>query len=257
MPHTTMVDFEQRIQNIVSDREHGSSTLVTMIVQALRGESCPPPDARQVRWALGELRRIDPSMVVVHHLLDTLGSDPGDDLPGRIARYQSQWSDVDRRIAGHLLGHRDWAGACILTHSHSGMLLSVIRQAHRLHPSIRILQTRSEPGGEGVLQHRALQKDGVPGELLTDEEAVATAPSLDAGWFGVDQYSGEHFVNKLGSGALTRALLSADKPVYVLGDTRKRVSRLRYSERLFEAVPLERGIHLVTEKGVETIAGPS
>lgn len=251
-----MVNFEHRIQDIVRDREHGSSTLVNRIVQALRGESSPRPDARQVRWALDELRRIDPSMVVVHHLLDTLGSDPGDDLTGRIDRYQRQWSDVDQRIAGHLLAHRDWAGARILTHSHSGMLLSIIRQAHRLYPSIRIFQTRSEPGGEGVLQHRALQKEGVACELLTDEEAAATAPSLDAGWFGVDQYSGEHFVNKLGTGVLTRALLSAHKPVYVLGDTRKRVEHPEYSETLFEAVPLERGIHLITERGVEAIAGP-
>ncbi|MFW5824212.1 MAG: hypothetical protein ACOCVV_04535 [Marinobacter sp.] len=249
-----MATFEDRIRNIVNDREHGSSTLVAMILDVLRGVSCPAPDKRQVRWALAELRRIDPSMVVVHHLLENLGGDPGPDFPQQLDRYEARWSGVDRQVALHLLGARDWSHARVLTHSHSGTLLSVIRQVHRACPSLTVVQTRSEPGSEGVLQYQRLSDDDVPCQLVTDGEALAMAGTVDAAWFGVDQYNSEHFVNKRGSGALTNALLGAGKPVFILGDSRKRVRRLNYSAALFEAVPLQRGILLVTEDGVQPAA---
>lgn len=248
-----MNDFEHHIRSIVNDREHGSSTLVTMILDTLRGRGDRTPDASQARWALAQLRRIDASMVVVHHLLDALGSDPGHALADRLDRYRAQWANVGHQVATQLLRRRDWAHSRLLTHSHSGMLLTVIRQVHQACPSIELWQTRSEPGAEGVMQYQHLQEAGVDCHLISDEQAVARAPVMDAAWLGVDQYNSDCFVNKRGSAAITDAMLAAGKPVYVLGDSRKRVHRLKYSTRLFESIPLRTGMFLVTEGGVKAI----
>ncbi|MGM0569247.1 hypothetical protein [Marinobacter sp.] len=248
-----MTTFENRIHEIINDREHGSSTLVKMIVAALRGNHGLQPDRQQVAWALQTLRQVDESMVVVHHLLDELEARGEQSLHAALERYERRWRNIDRQLAGHLLRFRQWDDGRVLTHSHSGMLLAVIRRLHERSPSLEVWQTRSEPGGEGRLQHRALQKAGIRCHLVADKQALALAPDMDGALFGVDQYNDQAMVNKRGTGALTDAMLSAGKPVFVIGDTRKRVDRLTWSSDLFECIPLCQGMYLVTEGGIEAI----
>lgn len=242
--------FTKQIHAIVTDQEHGSSTLLQWILDALSGEDGTSPTQSQQRWALAELRRIDRSMVVVHHLLDTLGSEPGDDLPERVRAYARQWSDIPARVARQLLSVRDWHNARVLLHSHSGMLLSAIEHVHKSAPDIRAWQTRSRPGEEGISQYRRLQDRGRACELVDDGDVPGLVSCLDAAWLGVDQFDAQCFVNKLGSEPITRAMTDAAKPVFVLGDSRKQVRQVQYSTELFEAVPFTRGVHLVTERGV-------
>ncbi|MFL1405289.1 hypothetical protein ACJO2E_08100 [Marinobacter sp. M1N3S26] len=243
--------FTERINTIITDREHGSSTLVQWIIDALGDRGDNTPSRAQRRWALKELRNIDCSMVVVHHLLDTLGTEPGDDFQARLDDYVHRWSDIPARVARQLLSLGDWNGARVLLHSHSGMLLSAIEQAHQAAPTICFCQTRSLPGDEGATQHRFLTDRGIACDLVNDESIASLVPSLDAAWLGVDQYDDHCFVNKVGSGRIARTLLAAGKPVYVLGDSRKRVRQVAHSGELFEAVPFTEGLHLVTEDGVQ------
>jgi hypothetical protein len=248
--------FSQRIQAIVADREHGSSTLLQWILEALGDNDGGSPSRSQQCWALRELRRIDRSMVVVHHLLDTLGTEPGDDLPERVRAYARQWSDIPLRVARQLLSVRDWGNARVLLHSHSGMLLSAIEHVHAAAPGIRFWQTRSIPGEEGVIQHHRLRDQGINCELINDADVPQLASSLEAAWLGVDQFDAQCFVNKLGSQPITRAMTGAAVPVFVLGDSRKQVRQVQYSGDLFEAVPFTSGVRLVTERGIfRTIPG--
>jgi len=153
-----MNHFRDRIHAIVADREHGSSTLIEWIIDTLGDTRHLPTNRSEQRWALQELRRIDRSMVVVHHLLDALGSEPGDDLPERVRQYAQQWSNLPSRITRGLLASRDWRNARVLLHSHSGLLLAAATEAHQRAPGIRFWQTRSEPGAEGVSQHAQLDR---------------------------------------------------------------------------------------------------
>ena len=69
--------FEQQIADIVLNRESGSSQLVKLIQDAFHGIEHSAPDEQQLSWAMKQLRLIDRSMVVVHHLLNTLEPDLG------------------------------------------------------------------------------------------------------------------------------------------------------------------------------------
>lgn len=238
--------FEDRIEAIVSDRRHGSSWLVERICTELGQLARARESTRKLTWAFARLRDIDPSMAVVHHLLDTLEPCIGGDFAGQLAAYEAHWRHLDRAIAGELLERMDWHHRRVLTHSHSGVLIRVARQVASRVQGLELWQTRSEPGGEGELQYRELRDAGIAARLIDDADLPGAAPHLDAAWLGMDQYSDTAFVNKRGSGAIVDTFTALARPVFVLGDCRKKVTSLRYSRELFEAVPFTEGVLLVT-----------
>lgn len=237
--------FEQQIIDIVADRESGSTQLVDRIQKAFHGLEDNHLDERQLRWAFGKLRHIDRSMVVVHHLLDTLELAIGPEFFGSLRAYERRWADLPRRVAVRLIERRNWHDRHVLVHSRSGMLLEAIRRVAEHCGGLNVWQTRSEPGGEGVAQYRELQGVGVTVQLVEDTQVEALTASMDAAWLGVDQYNEEVFVNKIGSKRLAEAMSHAGKTTFVLGDPRKRVGTPSFSTALFEAVPFTPEIDLI------------
>lgn len=243
-----MMSFEDRIRQIVNDREHGSSVLVNRICEQLHSLEGHPNDQERLRWAFDQLRYIDTSMVVVHHLLDSLEPHIESGFFSQLDAYEKKWKDPHRQVAENLMALEDWSDATVLLHSHSGMLIRVACAINRNVRNLKFLQTRSEPGGEGGKQCRELVAQGVDVKLVEDQELDDVAETLDGAWLGTDQYNDSHFVNKVGSRQIVRALQVHNKPVYVLGDSRKKVGRLEFSEEVFEKTPLDNGVVLITER---------
>lgn len=241
------MNFEDRIKDIVEDREHGSSVLVERICNAFKSLAQAEDSRERLRWAFGELRRIDSSMVIVHHLLDTLEPHIGTDFFDRLAAYQAHWEGIGEDIARQWMKRRDLSGQTLLAHSHSGTLVAAIAEVGRQVEGLRVLQTRSEPGGEGERQYQQLREQGVTVELIADTEVAERLDEVDAACVGADQFTDEAFVNKVGSAAIVKALAARDKPTYVLVDSRKRVRSLDFSPELFEACDIGPSVHLVTE----------
>lgn len=238
--------FQTQVTDIVADRGSGSSQLLAQIQQVLHGIETDNPDVGQLRWAFEELRGIDCSMVVVHHLLDSLEPAVGAAFFDALRDYEKRWADVPRRVAAHLVRTRNWTNGNILVHSRSGMLLEAVRLVAQRYHGLSVWQTRSEPGGEGVEQFRDLQALNLAVQLVEDDQVAELAATMDAAWLGVDQFSEAAFVNKRGSYVIAEEMRRAGKTTYVLGDPRKRVKSLRFSAALFEAVPLSPGVLLIT-----------
>lgn len=237
--------FEQEIADIAADRESGSSQLVARIQRAFYGLEHSYPDRQRLQWAFQQLRLIDRSMMVVHHLLDELEPALGPGLFEALREYERHWVDLPRQVTARLIEARNWDNSHVLVHSHSGMLLEAIRRVAEQYRGLTIWQTRSEPGGEGVTQYRELQEQGEVVHLVEDSQVAKQAASMDAAWLGVDQYNEQAFVNKLGSKRIADEMSRAGKTIFVLGDPRKRVDTLNFSSTLFEAVPFTRDICLV------------
>lgn len=238
--------IEQQIADILADRESGSSQLLVRTQRALQDLESSEPDLGRLRWALGELRGIDRSMVVVHHLLDSLEPAVGPSFFEVLRAYEQHWAGLPPRVAAQLVQARSWCNSNVLVHSRSGMLLEAVKRVAQHYEGLSVWQTRSEPGGEGVAQLRDLQALNVAVSLVEDDQVGALAASMDAAWLGVDQYSESAFVNKVGSKVIAERVRSAGKITYVLGDPRKQVDTLRFSSDLFEAVPLSPGTCLIT-----------
>lgn len=241
------MSFENRIEAIVDDREHGSSVLVERICSAFESLAQSDGNRERLHWAFRELRRVDSSMVVVHHFLDTLEPYIDADFFDRLAAYVAHWEGVEVDIAERLLKAQKLEGKTLLTHSHSGTLVAVISELARQLKDLRVLQTRSEPGGEGERQYRELKDRGITVELIDDDQVAERVGELDAALLGADQYTDETFVNKRGSAAIVDTLAARDKPTYVLTDSRKKVTTLDFSGELFEACTIGPSVHLVTE----------
>ena len=241
------MNFEQRIEAITRDREHGSSVLVDRICEAFESLAQARDSHERLRWAFDELRQIDTSMVVVHHLLDTLEPYIESDFFNRLAAYVARWQGLEEGIANGLMKSGDLNGQTLLSHSHSGTLVAVLSLLAQRLEGLRVIQTRSEPGGEGERQYHELIDKGVKVELIADDQLAGRVDEVDAACLGADQYTDEAFVNKLGSAAIVERLAASHKPTYVLTDSRKKVQQLDFSDRLFEACTIGPSVHLVTE----------
>lgn len=239
--------FEEAIRAIVDDRQHGSSVLLNRIQVALRNRS-DGASAEQLRWAFRRLRRIDPSMVVVHHFLDALEPTIGADFQQALADYETRWQNVHLAVADNLLALMDDRPTAVLTHSHSGLLIRVATELAKRDRPLTFWQTRSQPGNEGDLQCRALQDAGYNVRLVEDEDIGRLVPHMDCAWLGVDQYDARGFVNKIGSRSIVERFDAAGKTTFVLGDSRKRVGVPHHSDRLFEYTLFTPRVRLVTEQ---------
>jgi translation initiation factor 2B subunit (eIF-2B alpha/beta/delta family) len=83
--------------------------------------------------------------------------------------------------------------------------------------------------------------------MVEDDRIVPVVSAIDAVWLGVDQYTDTAFVNKVGSRTIVEACTRHNIPVFVLGDSRKRVATLAYTDTLFERVPFTSVVQLITE----------
>ncbi|WP_166263479.1 hypothetical protein [Marinobacter caseinilyticus] len=240
--------FEEAIDAIVNDRQHGSSILADRICAEFKRLRGNKQSLQKLSWAFARLRTIDRSMVVVYHLLDALEPYIGDHFFTWLEAYEARWLGLDEVIAKRLIRRKDWRNKRILTHSHSGVVIRVVAWvAHRM-PGLEIWQTRSEPEGEGALQFQALRDAGIATRLVEDADLPRVASKLDAAWLGMDQYNDRHFVNKRGSRGIVATMTALGKPVFVLGDSRKRLPKLRYSGDVFEEVRFTEGVTLITER---------
>lgn len=243
------MSFEEKIKQIAGDKQHGSSVLVDHICQELGALEQGSDYERRLKWAFRELRKIDDSMVVVHHLLDSLEPCIGPGFPEELKAYESRWKNIHRDIARRLLEKQDFTGQTVLMHSHSGMLIGIAAEVAAQVEHLHVWQTRSEPGREGESQYQELRSRGINAQLIEDDRLSDIISRLDAAWLGVDQFNDEFFVNKVGSRRIVELMQSVEKPVFVLGDSRKKVHQLEFSEEVFEKTPFGDNVFMITESG--------
>ena len=237
--------LQDEIRTIVNDREHGSSVLLERIENLLKTQAAGTTP-RQMKQAFAQLRDIDQSMVLVHHFLDAMEPHIGNDLAQAIESYRLHWRKVPAAVAENLRSMLSTLQPQVLVHSHSGLIIQVARELARAGVKLSFWQTRSLPGGEGRLQAQTLRDAGFDVSLIEDEQISEVAHQADCAWLGMDQYDAHGFVNKRGSAAIAGTFMERGKPVYVLGDSRKEVSKVKYSKELFEYTPFSQGICLVT-----------
>jgi translation initiation factor 2B subunit (eIF-2B alpha/beta/delta family) len=190
-------------------------------------------------------------MAVVHHLLDNLEPYVGGDFFAELAAYESRWQNIEQAIADNLLAKEHFSGKTVIIHSHSGMLTGVVALIAARVGGLEVRQTRSEPGGEGELQYRELQQNGIAVDLIDDSEVPAMAQEADTAFLGPDQYTDEYFVNKVGSGRIVESMRALGKPTFVLGDSRKKMDELHFSPEVFEKTAFDDHVILVTESGFD------
>jgi translation initiation factor 2B subunit (eIF-2B alpha/beta/delta family) len=240
-----MPGLKDKIRRIKNDHVHGSSFLLREIIKVFLTTK---ESEDEILWSFSELSKIDSTMVVIHHFLRELKSAIGHDFHKRVQHYQGKWKNVNIDIAMNLQDHLSDKKLTVLTHSHSGAIISVLRNLVSNGYLIDVIQTASEPGGEGHVQAKALKQLGSDVTIIKDENLSSSIKQVNCCFLGVDQYDKNSFVNKLGSKAIVEAAALFNKPVFVLGDSRKRVKSIDTDTTgLFEMIRLESNVHLINE----------
>ncbi len=112
----------------------------------------------------------------------------------------------------------------ILTLSHSSLVRrTIIACKESVGP---VYCAASQPGGEGHLLAESLRQEGVKALVMKDEQATQLMEDVNVVLLGADQYDGGGFINKVGSKRLSKRAGELEKPVLVLAEEFKRVTRL-------------------------------
>ena len=240
-----MSSLKAKITQIRNNRSLGSTLLLQEIIEVFTSSNHTDDE---IFSAFSELSKIDSSMIVIHHFLKELKPAIGHQFRQQVHQYEGKWEDVNIDITNNLQDYLPNKKLTILAHSHSGVIIAVLMNLLSGGYMISVIQTTSEPGGEGLIQAKAVEQPGINVILIKDEDLPKSIDQVDCCFLGVDQYNEKSFINKLGSKAIVEMAKQFKKPVFVLGDSRKMVQEIdsQVSE-LFEVVPLISIVRIINE----------
>ena len=165
-----MSGLKDKIRKIKNDHVHGSSILLGEIIKVFLTIK---ESEDEIFWSFSELSKIDSAMVVIHHFLKELKPAIGHDFHKRVQQYQGKWKNVNIDIAMNLQDHLSDKKLTVLTHSHSGVIINVLKNLVSNGYLIDVIQTASGPGGEGHDKLRLSDNLGVMSQLLKMKILVA------------------------------------------------------------------------------------
>lgn len=130
-------------------------------------------------------------------------------------------------------------GMTIMTHSRSSLVMKLFELAAQQRLNIKVIQTISIPGNEGLLAAQQLNQLAIPVTLIPDTQIGLMMPQTDLVVCGCDSWlTDHHFVNKTGTLLLALAAQMHQKPLWVLADSFKN-SHERHDELPLETLPLD------------------
>lgn len=246
---------------ILNDRESGSIALLNRLISALEKEllaaELKADTFSNMVITIGEKLH---HFAAIENFLESLikHSVKTDAFPGEalrfIADYKLQWKNSDEKIVENFLQHCRPEGLCILTHSHSQTIISLLTQVHQRKIPFRIMQTLSFPGEEGRISHERMSKPGLQAELIDDADIKEALTHSDLILMGCDAILPGEFLNKTGTLAILEMAGQFNIASFLVAESRKAITRSDWKSGLkdhplFEWVPLNLIDRIVTERG--------
>jgi translation initiation factor 2B subunit (eIF-2B alpha/beta/delta family) len=235
---TPKIDAE--LNEIINDQIHGSSFILNRTLTFFEQY----PDLPEIHHAIQQFRKVDQSMVIVHHFLDAY-EQSGLDMNDFLVQYKQEWAGVEERVVQRLEPILPDDPFRIITHSNSHLVQYVLRKLSSK-KEMEVFQTHSEPGNEGLIQAKDLNAVGLNVQLVEDS-GIEHVKGINICLLGCDQFTQKNFVNKVGSGRILSQF--QNQICLVLADTRKKVKSLVYNPQLFEVLSFKK-LTLITEEGV-------
>jgi translation initiation factor 2B subunit (eIF-2B alpha/beta/delta family) len=251
-----METIEQRIQQVVEDREHGSRWLVKEALKILADIAQPQQTSddttrrlkllytsafhiAQARPAMAALSSAVSQVVSVHEQgLEAVAQEA--------QRLLTEYDTATQRIAEHA---QPLLKGQIMTCSISGTVLEVL---YTLHEQIeRVIVLEGRPRYEGRNTAQALSEHGIAVTLITDAQADIFLPDCQSVVVGADSLliNGD-VLNKAGTALLAWAAHGRAIPFYVLCETLK-ISPQRWFEH--DHTHRANNLNLLEEKEPEEV----
>ena len=201
---------EQLLQN----RSLGASALLAHFLDLL-----PSLTDAQTSDLIQNLKRSFPLMAVwpfVQAYFDREGTGAAAGLKLGMIIAEDRRKTMDRALQ-QLTAYR-----CFATLSRSSLVEAVLLEL-AARKKLLVFCSRSLPAEEGLQLHQQLIQAGVHCRCLSDWDLADHLAQVEALLLGADWVTEAHFINKWGSGALTRTALAQGIPVFVIAETYKRI----------------------------------
>jgi len=276
------------LRALAADHRSGAAEIADRAA-ALLEEFCltERADDSRLPYALGELAEttltVQPSMAPMLNLANLIylaaeqDAHPLRNLRKAVEKFRRQRQQATPRIA-QLFAARIRRHRTVLTYSYSSTVLAALIAAAR--PARngaghleRVILSESRPLYEGRFLAERLAEKGIAVTLLIDAALREQMAAADAVVVGADTVLERAYVNRLGTRPLQEQARISRKPFFVLADTAKFLppalapfhrieekppqevwrdppARVTVINRYFEAIPFERHVTLLCERGV-------
>ncbi|WP_297470643.1 translation initiation factor IF-2B subunit alpha [Thermococcus sp.] len=183
-------------------------------------------DGDELRRALLELRRelpaINPTMASLYNLSRFIPVTENPILVKSRAEEFIHLIDEAKKTIGNIGSELIDDGDVVITHSFSSAVFEILKSAKNKGVTFRVILTESAPDYEGIALASALEKEGIPFELITDAQLGLFAKKATIAMVGADNVTKDGAViNKAGTYLLALASHDNNVPFYVAAESFK------------------------------------
>ncbi|WP_297549366.1 translation initiation factor IF-2B subunit alpha [Thermococcus sp.] len=189
----------------------------------------------ELRRALLELRRelpaINPTMASLYNLSRFIPVTENPILVKSRAEEFIHLIDEAKKTIGNIGSELIDDGDVVITHSFSSAVFEILKSAKNKGVTFRVILTESAPDHEGIALASALEKEGIPFELITDAQLGLFAKKATIAMVGADNVTKDGAViNKAGTYLLALASHDNNVPFYVAAESFKLHPELKSDE---------------------------
>ena len=234
IPHN--MSFQLKIRELISDNYSGSAAILEKIIKSIQTYiNSRDIDPEYLRSNLNAVVTHFPDLAVLHHfmqqffdLLDQAEHNAWSKermiirIEQFIKEYNHTWSESIGQAAEKMERLVKFQNKKILLHSNSSSIHVLFEHlaTHNIFPSV--YQTMSGPVFEGKLQARALSDLGCKVHFINEAAIGRFIHEVDFAVMGADNVFTDGFTNKIGTYPIALVCREANKPFYVICDSRKR-----------------------------------
>jgi len=223
--------FKFKISEIIADKYSGSTTILNNTLNALIDlyRDSDQIDENQLINQLNRLFQAHNNLVILFHLINCFFAELENNKAGNrlsfLIDYKNKWSDSLTLACQHAINEIDFKEKHILLHSNTTAIYTLFQQLDKLKIYPTIFQAASSPLNEGKIQAELLSKLSYKVKYINENNVGNFIQHIDFATFGADLIADKLFLNKAGTLPITLTLNHFNKPVYVISDTRKVISK--------------------------------
>jgi translation initiation factor 2B subunit (eIF-2B alpha/beta/delta family) len=221
-----------QLHHILGNKTSGSSELVQMLNSYLLSIGHNKSEIiKTISLATIKLGHFEAINSYLKELNSVLKAKSKPDLTLFLKRYSNRNTEIVKIIFTKLC--RDFKNLrSLITLSHSGTLVGVLKLWHNENKNLKVVVCESRPKFEGILMAKELAGIGIKVELITDAMIGLYVSRVDAAMIGADIIlSNGNIVNKVGSKALALLSKEFNKPFYVVTSKSKGSKKLIFKPK--------------------------
>lgn len=238
------MSFEVKIKELIADNYSGSAAILDKCIKSIQTYiNSREIDTLYLRDNLERVARSFPDLAVLHHFmqhffdfLDHIDEQVLSNTRKKtrieffIAEYTRVWDESIDLAAEKMARLVQFYGKRILLHSNSSSIHILFRHLtyRKVYPSV--YQTMSGPVYEGKIQAGILADLGCTVHFINEAAIGRFINEIDFAVVGADNVFSDGFTNKVGTYPIALVCKEAEKPLYVICDSRKR-SPVDYKSR--------------------------